>query len=86
MRMPGDGDMASGSSSFANIKHHLRGMTFPASREAILERARSSGAGQDTLEELESLPQDVEFESLADVIEAAGADQAPQTGILERKP
>ena len=71
----------------ANLSHHLIGMDFPASKADLLRRARIRGAGQDALEVLESLPEDARFESLADVVEATrDADQAPQTGIIDRKP
>jgi hypothetical protein len=39
------------------------------------------------LEVLESFPEDEEFETLADLMRAYGeSDQAPQTGIIDRKP
>ena len=70
----------------ANLAHHLNGANFPASKQDLLRRARNSGAGQDALELLESLPE-AEFQSLAEVVEATrDADQAPQTGIIDRKP
>jgi hypothetical protein len=60
-------------------------MHFPASKEDLLERARDNGAGQDVLEVLE--PEDEEFETAADVMKAYGeADQAPQSGVIDRKP
>jgi hypothetical protein len=60
---------------------------FPASKDDLLERARNNGAGQDMLEVLESFSEAEEFESLADVMKAyADSDQAPQTGIIDRKP
>jgi hypothetical protein len=76
-----------GGHSPANITAHLKGMHFPASKEDLLEHARDNGAGQDVLEVLESFPDDEEFETAADVMKAYGeADQAPQTGIIDRKP
>ena len=73
--------------SAANVTHHLTGTHFPASKEDLLRRARDNGAGQDMLEVLESLPEDEEFETLDDLMKACGeSDQAPQSGILERKP
>jgi Protein of unknown function (DUF2795) len=64
-----------------------RGVHFPASKDDLLERARGNGAGQDVLEVLESFPEDEEFETLADVVKAyAESDQAPQTGVIDRKP
>jgi hypothetical protein len=39
------------------------------------------------LEVLESFPEDEKFTSLADVMKAYGeSDQAPQTGIMSRRP
>jgi hypothetical protein len=73
--------------STANATHHLAGARFPVSKEDLLRRARDNGAGQDMLEVLESLPEDEEFETLGDLMKACGeSDQAPQSGILERKP
>jgi Protein of unknown function (DUF2795) len=76
-----------GGHSPANVTHHLKGAHFPASKDDLLERARDNGAGQDVLEVLESFPEDERFESLADAMKAYGeADQAPQTGMIDRKP
>jgi hypothetical protein len=76
-----------GKLSTANVAHHLKGARFPASRNDLLKRARNGSAGQDVLEVLESLPQDMQFETLADVENAyAESDQAPQTGIIDVKP
>ena len=76
-----------GGHSPANVTHHLKGVHFPASKDNLLQRARDNGAGQDVLEVFESFPEAKEFESLADVIKAYGeADQAPQTGMIARKP
>jgi Protein of unknown function (DUF2795) len=70
-----------------NARRHLKGVHFPASKEDLLDRARDNGAGQDVLEVLESFPEDEEFETLADVMKAYGeSDQAPQTGVIDRKP
>jgi Protein of unknown function (DUF2795) len=76
-----------GEPSAANATHHLKGAQFPASKEDLLVRARDNGAGQDTLEALESFPTRTKFESLADVVSAyKESEQTPETGILERKP
>jgi hypothetical protein len=76
-----------GGHSAANVTHHLKRVRFPASKEDLLERARNNGAGQDVLEVLESFPEDQEFETLADVVKAYGeTDQAPETGIMSRRP
>jgi hypothetical protein len=76
-----------GEHSAANAMHHLKGAQFPASKEDLLVRARDNGAGQDTLEVLQSFPTGKKFESLADVVSAyKESEQTPETGILERKP
>ena len=76
-----------GGRSSANIAQHLNGMHFPASKDDVLKRARDGGAGQDVLEVLESFPDGEEFETAADVMKAYGdVDQAPQTGIIDRRP
>jgi hypothetical protein len=73
--------------SSANVMHHLQGMHFPASKDGLLLRARDNGAGQDTIEVLESFPEGKEFKTQADVMRACGqADQVPQTGIIDVKP
>ena len=70
----------------AIVTQHLKGMDFPASKKDLLTKARDTGAGQDVLEALESFP-DKDFDSMDDVIEAyRDSDQAPQTGIIGRKP
>jgi poly(3-hydroxybutyrate) depolymerase len=75
-----------GEHSAVNATHHFKGAKFPASKEDLLLRARNNGAGQDTLEVLESFPNGRKFESLADVVSVfRQSDQVPQTGILERK-
>ena len=60
----------------AIVTQHLKGMDFPASKDALLAKARDTGAGQDVLEALESFP-DEDFDSMADVMKAyRDADQA----------
>jgi hypothetical protein len=76
-----------GEHSATNATHHLKGAQFPASKEDLLAGARDNGAGQDRLDVLQSFPAGEKFESLADVVSAyKESDQAPETGILERKP
>jgi hypothetical protein len=73
--------------SSVNVRRHLEGMHFPASKDDLLLRARDNGAGQDTLEVLESFPEGKEFGTLAGVVRACGqADQVPQTGVIDVKP
>jgi hypothetical protein len=70
----------------AIVTDHLKGMNFPASKDDLLAKARDTGAGQDVLEALECFPDEV-FGSMADVEKAyRDSDQAPQTGIIDRKP
>ena len=69
-----------------NLIRCLSGTGFPASKADLIERARNSGAGQDAREILAYLPE-AEFQSLAELVEAIrDADQAPQTGVIDRKP
>jgi hypothetical protein len=76
-----------GGSSSVNVTHHLKGVRFPASKKDLLLRARETGAGQDTLEVLESFAEGEAFENLAEVVDACGeTNQVPQTGIIDVKP
>jgi hypothetical protein len=73
--------------SLVNMTTGLKGAHFPASKEELIERARNNSAGQDVLEALHSLPQDAEFNSLADVLKVSReADCVPQTGIIDKRP
>ena len=79
----GDGIMPRRSPAI--VTDHLKGMNFPASKDDLLAKARDTGAGQDVLEALESFP-DKDFDSMADVVKTyQDSDQAPQTGIIDRK-
>ena len=79
----GDGIMTGRSPAI--VTQHLKGMDFPASKKDLLAKARDTGAGQDVLEALESFP-DKDFDSMADVVKTyQDSDQAPQTGIIDRK-
>jgi hypothetical protein len=70
-----------GGHSPANVTHHRKGVDFPASKDDLLERARNNDAGQDVLDISETFPEDGEFETLADVMEAYGeTDQARKPG------
>ena len=79
--------VGAGGPAGVNAARCLEGARFPASRYDLLERARQSGAGQDLLEVLESLPEDREFQTLSDVVTAcAQSDQTPQSGVIDIKP
>lgn len=60
-----------GGQSPSNITRHLRGLDFPASKQDLLDRARSDNAEPEVLELLERMP-DQEYQSMADVMKGFG--------------
>lgn len=54
-----------------DVQKYLKGVDYPANKEAILSRAEESGADDDVREALEGLP-DEEFETPAAVSKALG--------------
>jgi len=55
--------------SFIEIQKYLSGVDYPASKQDLIDRARESGAGDEVMQALESLP-DREFEGPTGVSEA----------------
>lgn len=53
------------------LQKHLKGVDYPASKQALIERAQENGAEEDIRSILEQLP-DEEFETPADVSKAFG--------------
>jgi hypothetical protein len=53
------------------MQKHLKGVSYPASKDALLEKARQSGADDTVLTTLRRLP-DTEFNSPNDVSQAVG--------------
>jgi Protein of unknown function (DUF2795) len=74
--MPGDSkqhDVGSsgGRISPISLQKHLKGTNYPASKEDLVQRARSNHAPDDVLQMLGALPQN-RFASPADVMRAFG--------------
>jgi hypothetical protein len=53
------------------LQKYLKGVDYPASREALLTNARKMGADESVFSSLKQLPDD-DFETPADVSEALG--------------
>lgn len=58
----------------ANIEKALRGMRFPGDKEAVLNKARENGAGQDELSALEMLPEK-EYTNPTEITEALSGEE-----------
>ena len=52
-----------------DVTHHLKGVSFPAGKEDLLEAAKDNGAGRDILDMIDAMP-DGEFRSITDVMKA----------------
>lgn len=52
-----------------DLQKHLKGMNYPASKQAVIDKAKENGADEEVQSALESL-NDQEFETPADVNEA----------------
>jgi hypothetical protein len=57
--------------SVTEITKALKGMTFPAEKDDLMEHARSNDAGKDVLTMMDNLP-DEEYGSITDVMSAFG--------------
>jgi hypothetical protein len=57
-----------------NLQKHLKGTTYPASKQDLVTRARSNHAPDDMLERIGQLPEHT-YESPADVMRAFGRSQ-----------
>jgi hypothetical protein len=64
-----------------SVAKHLRGIDFPASKDDLLEKARSENAGEEVIHQLERMP-DQEYTSMADVMKGFGQsdEEEPQGG------
>ncbi len=58
--------------SGANITHYMGGINFPANRQQCIDWAKKKGADQDTLKALNILPEGVQFQSMADLMQKFG--------------
>lgn len=60
-----------GGQSPANVQRYLKGMDYPAKKNALLKTARGNDAPQDVLDVLKELPED-EYSGPQDVMKAYG--------------
>lgn len=63
----------SGEGAFSpkQVTKSLRGIDFPASKEDLIEKARSENAGEEVIRHLERMP-DQEYQNMADVMRGFG--------------
>lgn len=55
-----------------NLQKHLKGLDYPASKQDLVEHAKSKGADDEMLDLLEQLPDDEEFQTPTEVNQAVG--------------
>lgn len=55
------------SSAPTNVSKNLKGISFPASRDDLLQRAKKNGAGDDVLETIRNMPERA-YGTMADVM------------------
>lgn len=55
----------------AEIQKHLKGTDYPATRDQLVQKARSNQAPQEVIQELQKLPGN-QYESPADLMKAFG--------------
>lgn len=63
--------MAQGKPNPIQLQKHLKGVSYPASKQDLMKAAKANGADEDINSFLEQLP-DQQFETPADVNEAFG--------------
>ena len=63
--------MAQGKPNPIQLQKHLKGVSYPASKQDLMKAAKSNGADEDINSFLEQLPEQ-QFETPADVNEAFG--------------
>ncbi|MBE9036481.1 DUF2795 domain-containing protein [aff. Roholtiella sp. LEGE 12411] len=57
------------------IQKHLKGVDYPANKQALIKHAKKQGADQAILSLLEQLPEEDEYESPTDLNKAIGEIQ-----------
>ena len=62
-----------GGHSPANVTKHLKGINFPADKNALVKHAKKGGADKEVLNELQGF-EDREYGSMADVMKAFGKE------------
>lgn len=67
------GESRGGEGTFSpkHVTKSLRGIDFPASKEDLIEKARSENAGDEVIRHLERMP-DQEYQNMADVMRGFG--------------
>ena len=60
-----------GGHSPSNILHHLKGVDFPADKNALLQQAQKNNAEGDILDILRQMPEG-EYHTMADVLKGVG--------------
>lgn len=60
-----------GGHSPSNILHHLKGVDFPAGKDALLKQAQKNNAEDDILDIIRQLPEG-EYHTMADVLKGVG--------------
>lgn len=60
-----------GGHSPSNILHHLKGIDFPAGKDALVSQAQKNDADNDILDIIRQLP-DQEYHTMADVLKGVG--------------
>ena len=63
----------------ANVTQHLKGAHFPASKNDLVDLAKTNGAEDDVLEVLENLPGE-HYSSVAEVMKAYGDESNRRHG------
>lgn len=67
----GEGERGGSQVAPTSVTRHLRGIDFPASKQDLLEKARSENAGDEVIQQIERMP-DQEYQSMADVMKGFG--------------
>ncbi len=55
----------------ATLEKSIKGINFPASKQDLIQQAKSNNAGQDVIQEIENLP-DQQFRTARDVAKGFG--------------
>lgn len=56
------------------VQKHLRGVTYPATRDELIEAAEHEDAPEEVLDELRALDEETHFDGPDEVMEALGGD------------
>ena len=60
-----------GGHSTSNVMHHLKGVSFPATRDDLSKLAKKNHAGKDILEVIHNMPEQ-KYESVAEILKGVG--------------